>query len=51
MVELKELRALTGDDAGAQRVAFTPPWTAARAWLCQKLAALPVEILRRLRSG
>ncbi len=24
--ELKELRALTGDENGAQRVAFTPTW-------------------------
>src|SRR5687768_14114506 len=33
LAELKELRALTGDDNGAQRVAFTPTWTKARAWL------------------
>ena len=43
IAELKELRALTSDDSGAQRVAFTPVWTATRAWLRQKLAALPVE--------
>lgn len=41
--ELKALRALTGDEHGAQRVAFTPTWSAARAWLREKLAALPVE--------
>lgn len=41
--ELKELRAITGDDHGAQRVAFTPVWVKARAWLAQKLAGLPVE--------
>jgi N-carbamoyl-L-amino-acid hydrolase len=41
--ELKELRALTGDEYGAQRVAFTPVWRAAREWLRQKLAALRVE--------
>jgi len=35
--ELKELRALTGDDHGAQRVAFTPVWVRARAWLREKL--------------
>src|SRR5688572_29484158 len=42
--ELKELRALTGDENGAQRVAFTPVWLKARAWLREKLAALPVEV-------
>ncbi len=42
---LRELRALTADEHGAQRVAFTPAWTAARAWFEQKLAALPgVEV-------
>jgi len=44
IVELKELRALTGDADGAQRVAFTPGWVATRAWLRAKLAALPVEV-------
>ena len=43
IAELKELRALTGDANGAQRVAFTPTWATARAWLREKLAALPVE--------
>jgi len=38
--ELKELRALTGDDHGAQRVAFTPVWVKARAWLRGKLDAI-----------
>ncbi|MCU0493285.1 MAG: M20 family metallo-hydrolase [Chloroflexaceae bacterium] len=41
--ELKELRALTGDDNGAQRVAWTETWAKARAWLRQKMADLPVE--------
>jgi N-carbamoyl-L-amino-acid hydrolase len=44
VAELKELRALTGDENGAQRVAFTPVWTTARAWLRKKLETLPVEI-------
>src|SRR5262249_25023426 len=44
VAELKELRALTGDANGAQRVAFTPTWTQARAWLREKLTALPLEI-------
>ena len=43
IAELQELRALTGDENGAQRVAFTPVWVKTRAWLKQKLAALPVE--------
>src|SRR5271168_2305562 len=42
--ELKELRALTGNADGAQRVAFTPTWAAARKWFREKLAALPVEV-------
>ena len=41
--ELKELRALTHDEHGAQRVAFTPTWAKGRAWLRDKLAALPLE--------
>ena len=44
VAELKELRALTGDDNGAQRVAFTPLWAKARDWLKAKLAELPVEV-------
>jgi N-carbamoyl-L-amino-acid hydrolase len=44
VAELKELRALTGDENGAQRVAFTPMWTKTRAWLQKKLSELPVEI-------
>jgi hydantoinase/carbamoylase family amidase len=44
VAELKELRTLTGDENGAQRVAFTPTWVAARDWLKSKLAELPVEV-------
>jgi hydantoinase/carbamoylase family amidase len=44
VAELKELRALTGDENGAQRVAFTETWSRARAWLHEKLQSLPVEI-------
>ena len=43
IAELKELRALTCNEHGAQRVAFTPVWVATRQWLRQKLAELPVE--------
>lgn len=42
--ELKELRALTGNDDGAQRVAFTDTWAKARDWYKAKLAELPVEV-------
>lgn len=42
--ELKELRALTGDENGAQRVAFTPTWAKGRAWLRGKVSSLPVEV-------
>src|SRR6202161_3182032 len=40
---LQELRALTADDHGAQRIAWTPTWLKARAVLKAKLAQLPVE--------
>lgn len=43
IADLKELRALTGDANGAQRVAFTPMWVKTREWLKQKLADVPVE--------
>jgi N-carbamoyl-L-amino-acid hydrolase len=46
VAELKELRALTGDENGAQRVAFTPMWVKTREWLHAKLSELPVEIHR-----
>src|SRR4051812_35377424 len=46
IAELKELRHLTGDENGAQRVAFTPTWAKARAWLEQKLAEIPAEVHR-----
>ena len=42
--DLKELRALSGDANGAQRVAFTETWAAARRWLRGKLESLPVEV-------
>lgn len=44
IAELKELRTLTANADGAQRVAFTPAWAAARKWLREKLQPLPVEI-------
>ncbi len=41
--ELKELRELTSDENGAQRVAWTPTWRKAREWFQTKLNGLPVE--------
>jgi hydantoinase/carbamoylase family amidase len=40
---LKELRALTGDENGAQRLAWSPVWLKARQWFQTKLRELPVE--------
>ena len=43
VAELRELQELTGDENGAQRVAWTETWARARDWLREKLAGLPVE--------
>src|SRR5438876_573794 len=43
VAELKELRELTGNEDGAQRVAWTDTWEQARAWLREKLDRLPLE--------
>ncbi len=40
---LKELRTLTADEHGAQRLAWTPMWLKAREWFQTKLSGLPVE--------
>jgi beta-ureidopropionase / N-carbamoyl-L-amino-acid hydrolase len=40
---LKELRALTADEDGAQRLAWSPVWLKARQWFQAKLRELPVE--------
>src|SRR6185312_6958427 len=37
VAELEELRELTGDENGAQRVAWTDTWERARAWLRDKV--------------
>jgi len=44
IAELKELRALTSDENGAQRIAFTDTWAKGRAWLRGKLEGLPLEV-------
>jgi N-carbamoyl-L-amino-acid hydrolase len=43
VAELQELRALTGDENGAQRVAWTDTWLKARDWFAAKVKELPVE--------
>jgi len=43
VAELRELRELTGDENGAQRVAWTDTWEQARAWMRGKLDGLPLE--------
>jgi beta-ureidopropionase / N-carbamoyl-L-amino-acid hydrolase len=42
IAELKELRTLTADENGAQRVAWTDTWLRAREWFISKLAELPL---------
>jgi hydantoinase/carbamoylase family amidase len=41
--ELRELQELTGDDNGAQRVAWTETWEQAREWLRRKLDGAGAE--------
>jgi N-carbamoyl-L-amino-acid hydrolase len=43
VAELRELQELTGDDNGAQRVAWTETWSTARKWLDRKVSELPVD--------
>ncbi|MBA3734219.1 MAG: hydantoinase/carbamoylase family amidase [Actinobacteria bacterium] len=43
VVELRELQELTGDENGAQRVAWTDTWEQAREWLRGKVAPLGAE--------
>ena len=40
VADLRELKGLTGDDDGAQRVAWTQTWRAANDWLRDQLAAI-----------
>ncbi len=44
--QLKELRELTGDENGAQRVAWTETWASAREWLAGLLSDVPLEVER-----
>jgi hydantoinase/carbamoylase family amidase len=44
IAELRELAELTGDERGAQRLAWTDTWARAREWERGLLAELPVEV-------
>ena len=43
VAELRELQELTGDEAGAQRVAWTDTWVTAQNWLAAKLDGVQME--------
>ena len=43
VAELKQLRELTGNEEGAQRIAWTDTWETARSWLRGKLAETGAE--------
>jgi N-carbamoyl-L-amino-acid hydrolase len=43
VAELRELRELTEDENGAQRVAWTDTWVRAKEWLAAKLSDLPLD--------
>jgi N-carbamoyl-L-amino-acid hydrolase len=43
VAELRELQELTGDEDGAQRVAWTETWERARGWLREKAASTGAE--------
>jgi hydantoinase/carbamoylase family amidase len=44
VAELKELRELTGDADGAQRVAWTDTWVQAQEWMASKLEGTGAEM-------
>jgi N-carbamoyl-L-amino-acid hydrolase len=43
VAELRELQQFTGDENGAQRVAWTDTWERAREWLRARFDGVPVE--------
>jgi hydantoinase/carbamoylase family amidase len=43
VAELRELRQLTGDENGAQRVAWTDTWAHAKDWLSEKVSGLGAD--------
>ncbi|HET8743385.1 MAG TPA: Zn-dependent hydrolase [Gaiella sp.] len=46
VTRLEELRSLTGNEDGAQRVAWTETWATARKWLAEGLSDLPLDVER-----
>ena len=44
VAELRELQELTGDEDGAQRVAWTDTWTRAKEWMAEKLEPSGAEL-------
>jgi len=48
---LRELRRLTGDEDGAQRVAWTDTWITARDWLAGELAGIDGVTVERDEAG
>ena len=46
LADLRDLRERTGGPGGARRLAWSPDWLAARAWLEGKLHELPVTVER-----
>lgn len=52
IMELRELAAASGGEhAGAKRLAWTPDWEAARAWLIAKLEEIPGVAIDRDEAG
>src|SRR6188768_1386662 len=43
---LRQLRSLTGDEKGEQRVAWTETWAKGRDWLAASLTDLPLDVER-----
>src|SRR5213083_602139 len=43
VAELRELQELTGDENGAQRVAWTDTWVKAQEWMASKLDGIEME--------
>jgi len=43
VAELRELQKLTGDENGAQRVAWTDTWVQAQDWMASKLEGIEME--------
>jgi allantoate deiminase len=51
VADLRELARLTGDDDGAQRVAWTDTWITARDWLAGQLAEIDGVTVERDAAG